>query len=189
MKQFKFISLRKSNSYILLCILLLFSFTSTTLYASELPPIESPSAEAPATEEPYNVTPADGIYYVTSSGGLNVRQGPSIQYDIIGNLPYGEKITITGTVNNNWFEISYEDTNGYIFSKYVSTEAPTTLPAETEEVPETPETALDEIPIEQGTLPFISDTTMVLLLSAIIFMIVIIISTIISFFLNNHKYG
>lgn len=251
MKQFTFLFKHKSNSYIILCTLLLLFFSPTTLYAAELPttPIENiplPTEEAPdetitlipptevpedvlteellppelptvenpipenpipelppedivlpeiplpdtppTTEDAFHVIPADGTYYITSSGGLNVRSGPSIQYDIIGNLPYGEEITITGEVNNDWFEIPFQGMNGYISAKYVSTEPHMTLPLETEEIPEAPESIIEEAQIEQDVMPFISDTTMILLLLAIIAIIVVIVITVFSFFRINHKY-
>ena len=256
MKRYAFLLQHKSNSYILLCILLLFLFTaftfsSLTVYATELPtiPIESiplPTEEAPnepdadiptpteapediQTEEPISpeppaienpipappelpsdntITPIipptenttidstepfivenfDGTYYVTSSGGLNVRSGPSIQYDIIGNLPYGEEISVTGKVQNDWFEIPFQGTNGFISTKYLSAEPPSTLPVETEEIPETLESIIKEPVAEQEAVPFVSDTTMLVLLAAIIAMVLIIIITIISFFHNNQKY-
>lgn len=257
MKRFAFLLQHKSNSYILLCILLLFffkafTFSSFTVYATELPtiPIESiplPTEEAPnepdtdiltpteapeniQTEEPISpeppalenpipeapelpsdntITPIlpptenttidstesftvenfDGTYYVTSSGGLNVRSGPSIQYDIIGNLPYGEEISVTGKVQNDWFEIPFQSTNGFISAKYLSAQPPSTLPIETESIPETLESIIEEPVAEQESVPFVSDTTMLVLLAAIIAMILIIIITIISFFHNNHKYS
>ncbi len=258
MKRFAFLLQHKSNSYILLCILLLFffsafTFSSFTVYATELPtiPIESipfPTEETPnepeadisapteapedvLTEQPISPEPPtvetpipeapelppdnivapvlppkedaptpstvesfitevfDGTYYVTSSGGLNVRSGPSIQYDIIGNLPYGEEISVTGKVQNDWFEIPFQGTNGFISTKYLSPEPPSTLPVETEEIPETLESIIEEPVAEHESVPFVSDTTMLVLLAAIIAMILIIIITIISFFHNNQKYS
>ena len=78
--------------------------------APELPPqdnINIPPVEISPSEESFDVESFSGIYYITSSGGLNVRRGPSTSYDIIGSLPYGKEISITGKVSNDWFEISY----------------------------------------------------------------------------------
>lgn len=172
----------KSNSYIPLCILLLLSFSAPTLYAAE---DVTPTA---SSQESFTVEAFNGTYYVSSSGGLNVRQGPSIQYDIIGTLPYGEEITVTGSVADDWFEISYQGTNGYISAKYVSAEPLITLPIETEETPELPETIIEDTGIEQEFTPFISDTTLLLLLLAITSIIVIIVITVFSFFRNHHNY-
>ncbi|MBQ6788281.1 MAG: SH3 domain-containing protein [Lachnospiraceae bacterium] len=258
MKRFAFLLQHKSNSYILLCILLLFffsafTFSSFTIYAADLstqpiesiplpteeapnepeadiptptevpedilteetispepPAIENPIPEAPelpsdnivapvlppiddapnpSTEESFIIEEFVGTYFVTSSGGLNVRSGPSIQYDIIGNLSYGEEISITGKVQNDWFEIPFQGTNGFISAKYLSAEPPSTLPVETEDLSETLESIIEEPVAKQESVPFVSDTTMLVLLAAIIAMILIIIATIISFFHNNHKYS
>lgn len=208
MKRLAVLLPHKSNSRIFLCLLLLFifflfTFSSFTLHATELTaiPLESLPPEASNTENPTQEVPASelpldkafpvkafsGTYYVTSSGGLNVRSGPSIQYDIIGSLPYGKEISVTGKAAHDWLEIPYEGTNGYISAKYLSQEAPTTLPAEMEELPETPEPITEEPISQQESVPFVSDTAMALLLLAIVAMIIIIIITVISFFHNNHK--
>lgn len=152
-----------------------------------LPPLED--APTPSSMESFITEEFAGTYFVTSSGGLNIRSGPSIQYDIIGNLPYGEEISVTGKVQNDWFEISFQGTNGFISAKYLSAKPPSTLPAETEEIPETLESIIEEPVVEQESVPFVSDTTMLVLLAAITAMILIIIITIISFFHNNQKYS
>ncbi len=159
----------KSNSYIYLCILLLLAFSTTTLYAAE-------------TKKSFTVEAYDGTYYISASGGINVRLGPSTQYDIIGSLLYGEKITVTGKTDNGWYEIPYQGKTGYIAAKYVSSEPVSTLTFETEELPEVPETFSEEYGMEEEYSPFFSDTTVVLLLIAIIATIVAMILTVISFF-------
>lgn len=166
------------------------------LLPPELPTVDSPIPETPSTDDimipnipstdvSFTVTPTDGTYYITSSGGLNVRNGPSIQYDIIGILPYGEEIVVTGKVADDWFEISYQGKNAYISAKYVSAAPVTPLPLETEEAPET---LIDEAEAEQNVMPLIPNTTMVLLLLAIVAIIVVIVITVFSFFHNQHKY-
>ena len=152
-------------------------------------PIHSETTAIESSSEDFIVDAFDGIYYVTSSGGLNVRSGPSIQYDIIGSLPYGEQISVTGKVQNDWFEIFFQETYGYISAKYLSVDPPSTLPLENEEIAETLENISEEPVPPQETIPFVSDTTMVLLLFAIVTMLIIIIITVISFFHNNHKYS
>ena len=162
----------------------------------EILPTESPVfSEEPATEsiveaskEEYVVESFEGTYYVTSSGGLNIRSGPSIQYDIIGNLPYGEQISVTGKVQNDWFEIFFQETHGYISAKYLSKDQPSTIALETEELSETIESITEESAHELDKTPYVSDTTIILLLFAIASMIIIIIITVISFFHNNHNY-
>lgn len=163
------------------------SETSESNPPEESIPLESLDIEA--STEAFQVEAFDGIYYVSSSGGLNIRSGPSIQYDIIGNLPYGEQISVSGKVQNNWFEIPFQETYGYISAKYLSVEPPSTLTVETEEITENLENIFEEPVPEQENIPFVSDTTILLLLFAIAAMLIIIIITVISFFHNNHKYS
>lgn len=244
MKKITFLFQPKSNSYISLCILLLFYFSSVTLYAAEdstvpientaqmteeatiepslpnipenttipetptlapptlesplpelstqdaiLPDIPNESVNPPASsEENFTVEDFTGTYYISSSGGLNVRRGPSTQYDIIGNLPYGEEINVTGKTNNDWYELPYQGTIGFISAKYVSTEPVSPILFETEEIPETPETIIEENTTEQEFTPFFSETPLILLFIAIVAILIIIMITIYSFFRNNHSY-
>ena len=154
---------------------------SQTAILQEPPTIESPN-------EAFLIESFDGLYYVTSSGGLNVRSGPSIQYDIIGNLPYGEQISVTGKVQNDWFKIRFQETYGYVSAKYLSVKQPVALTPETEAISETQEHIVEEPVPKQETISFVSDTTIILLLLAIVTMVFIIIITVISFFRSNHKY-
>ncbi len=165
--------------------------------------IETPSVDAPETLLPapdtalpdtqdsivnnFTVEPFDGTYYVISSGGLNVRKGPSKNYDIIGSLSYGKEILVTGKVESDWFEISYQGAIGYISAKYVSSEPVTANSLHTEETANTPESTSEEADTNHELTPFLDNIPMLLLLLAIIVVVILLIITVFSFFRNSGK--
>ena len=56
----------------------------------------------------------------TNSGNLNVRKDASTSSSIIGKLPNGSTVKITGKTNDGkWYRINYNSTTGYVSSDYV----------------------------------------------------------------------
>lgn len=58
------------------------------------------------------IFPANGTVR-TQSGVLNVRRAPSITSMIIGAIPNGRPVTITGALNG-WYAIDFGNTTGYV---------------------------------------------------------------------------
>lgn len=64
------------------------------------------------------VFPAEGT--VSTRGGvLNVRRAPNITSMIIGVIPNGRPVTITGALNG-WYAIDFGNTTGYVFAGNIS---------------------------------------------------------------------
>lgn len=80
--------------------------------------VEETKPEKPAV----NFTDADETVYATSS--VNVRKGPSTDYDKIGALSYGESVKRIGIGDNGWSKVIYKDQEAYISSNYLTTEKP-----------------------------------------------------------------
>jgi uncharacterized protein YraI len=79
---------------------------------------------------------------------LNVREGPGVDYDVLGILPPGANITLLGiTDDGQWLQISYEESPtgiGWVYAPYVQTSAadlPVFVPGEDENAPPLPATA------------------------------------------------
>ena len=68
-------------------------------------------------------------FYVTASK-LNVRKGSGTNYDVVYKLDKGDKVEIISHTND-WTEIKTPQGQGYVSSKYISTEKP-----ESSETPE-----------------------------------------------------
>lgn len=56
--------------------------------------------------------------------GVNVRKGPSQDYEKIGSLSAGQEITVTGVADTGWYQITYQDQTGYCSNNYLQAEKP-----------------------------------------------------------------
>ena len=69
----------------------------------------------------YTYTNLNEEMYVTTS--LNVRSGPSADYDVIGSLKYSDKAKIIGQCNETgWYKINFKNSDGYVSNKYLTDE-------------------------------------------------------------------
>lgn len=163
--------------------------------APDVTPAPSPNTNTNAPvkelpEEKYDVEAFTATYYAVSKGGLNIRKGPSTDYDIIGTLAYGDSVSITGKTDNNWYQILYNNNTGYVSSKYVS-EDPVTEEIDTPEEPEQPETSSQVENTNTASsfsiLQFISQNLgLIALLLAILIIVIVIIVSAIFFFRNGN---
>ena len=58
-------------------------------------------------------------YTVNAKSGLNVRSGPGSGYSILGTLPYGTSVNVTGT-SGSWSVIQYSGKTAYVFTTYLT---------------------------------------------------------------------
>lgn len=69
-------------------------------------------------EEPeFTVTDMSATKYAKSS--VNVRKGPSSDYEKLGGLSGGQKVTVTGQADTGWYRIEYDGAEGYVSDKYL----------------------------------------------------------------------
>ena len=55
----------------------------------------------------------------TQGSRLNLRSSPSLQGQVIGNIPNGATVTVTGR-SGNWYAVIYNGQNGYVSADYVT---------------------------------------------------------------------
>ena len=71
------------------------------------PADEGISETAGETEEinlpSYEVTPLEEPTTMYSTTALNVRKGPSTDYEIVGSLKHGQDVTVTGLADTGWY--------------------------------------------------------------------------------------
>ncbi|MCB9078880.1 MAG: PKD domain-containing protein, partial [Anaerolineaceae bacterium] len=73
-----------------------------------LTPAASEEIEPPEPE-PTSTPPPPDIARLTVNTDLNVREGPGVEYDILGVLMYGQTAEITGrNADGTWWQIRYE---------------------------------------------------------------------------------
>lgn len=80
--------------------------------------VEETKPEKPAVK----FTDVEETVYATSS--VNVRKGPSTDYDKIGSLSYGDSVKRIGVGDNGWSKVIYKDQEAYISSNYLTTKKP-----------------------------------------------------------------
>ena len=78
-----------------------------------------PTYEVTALEEP-------ALMYASTS--VNVRQGPSTDYEIVGSLKPGREVTVTGQADTGWYEILYNEDKVFVSDKYLLNEKPVEEP-------------------------------------------------------------
>lgn len=83
---------------------------------------EEVSEEEEESEEPeFTVEEYDAVLFVKKA--VNVRKGPSTDYEKIGGLNKGEQIQVTGIADTGWYQIQYNGATAYVASSYLMDEA------------------------------------------------------------------
>jgi uncharacterized protein YgiM (DUF1202 family) len=112
---------------------------TTSIYPTSAVQTTAPADTTVPTEiSTTQFIPAEGYPmpgWCAANGGLHVRQTPDTNYEAIGGLKYGEKVTIVGR-EGDWYKINFKDGTAYVNAGYISlTEVfpddTTTAPAET----------------------------------------------------------
>lgn len=70
-------------------------------------------------EADYTVTDMSAVGSISTST-LNVRIGPSKDYESIGQVSSSDTIAITGQASTGWYRIDYDGEEGYISNSYVT---------------------------------------------------------------------
>ena len=64
-----------------------------------------------------SVTPIEKTMYVTAA--LNVRKGPSTDYEKLGQFSIGDSVNVTG-ITGNWYRVEYDGNVGFCFGDYLT---------------------------------------------------------------------
>lgn len=89
--------------------------------SDENAPEEVPSEESVSEEPEFTVEEHSAILFVKKA--VNVRKGPSTDYEKIGGLSKGEQIQVTGIADTGWYQIQYNGEEAYVASSYLMDEA------------------------------------------------------------------
>lgn len=69
----------------------------------------------------YTITQMEEIsMYATSA--VNVREGPSTDFERVGSLKAGQEVKVTGEASTGWYEIAYGEAVGYVSDRYLQAE-------------------------------------------------------------------
>lgn len=77
--------------------------------------LNNPNAPAPSTPS----TPSTSEPGYITGNNVRLRSGPSTSAGILGELFYGNVVTITGT-SGDWTQVIYNGQAGYVYSQYVA---------------------------------------------------------------------
>ena len=112
--------------------------TFTPMPTSTNPPLPLPTETTAATPtpaiaatepSPTEIAPPTSDAKVTVLGEMNIRSGPSTEYEVVGDAVAGEEFAITGkNEDGNWWQIDFRGESGWIYAPFV-------VAAEAEEVP------------------------------------------------------
>ena len=81
--------------------------------------VESEASEPETSEPEFTVTELNATKYATQS--VNVRSGPSTDYDKIGGLTTNQEITVNGVCDQTgWFRFDLNGTVAFVSNRYVS---------------------------------------------------------------------
>ena len=82
--------------------------------------VESEASKPETSEPEFTVTELNATKYATQS--VNVRSGPSTDYDKIGGLTTNQEVQVTGQASTGWWRIQYNGSEAYVSDKYLSDE-------------------------------------------------------------------
>lgn len=92
-------------------------------------------------DEEITVTELSATGEITSD--VNVRKGPSTDYEKIGTVRAGETVTVTGESHDGWYRIKFQGGEGFVYGKYM-TIVSTAVDAESAENADGQQEILDE---------------------------------------------
>lgn len=78
------------------------------------------------------VTPFEAAKTMYATIALNVRKGPSTDYEVVGHLAQAQAAEVTGQADTGWYQITLNGENAFVSHKYMSetkVEAPAPQPA------------------------------------------------------------
>lgn len=81
------------------------------------------SVEESVTQD-FGVIAYDSPVLMYASDTVNVRNGAGTDYDKLGRISWGTELSVLGVTDNNWYEISFGDSVGFINGDYVTSELP-----------------------------------------------------------------
>lgn len=103
----------------------------------------------------YEVTALEEPALMYASDSVNVRQGPSTDYEIVGYLHPGWEVSVIGQADTGWYEILYNEKKLFVSNEYLQSKKPAEESAP-EIVPDT-ELVSDDQPEETAEITPVTD--------------------------------
>lgn len=78
---------------------------------------ETEETETPAETPAYTVKDMTATKYAKST--VNLRKGPSSDYEKVGGLSTNQQVTVTGQADTGWYRIDYNGKEAFVSDKYL----------------------------------------------------------------------
>lgn len=65
---------------------------------------------------------AETVCTMATTAGLNLREGPSTNYEVIDTLPEGTSVEVYGMTDGGWYHVKHDDTIGYCYYRWLDFE-------------------------------------------------------------------
>lgn len=62
----------------------------------------------------------NAVNYYTTAENLNIRSGPSTQFEVIGTIPKGTRVSMIELHDHTWVKVNCRDLVGYVHKSYLS---------------------------------------------------------------------
>ncbi len=72
----------------------------------------------------YTVTSFEEPKTMYATASVNIRKGPSTDFDRIGGLRRGQEVTVTGQADTLWYEVRYGEDKAFVSNQYLQYEKP-----------------------------------------------------------------
>ncbi len=107
----------------------------------------------PPAPEPATATPEPATASVVVNSNMNVREGPSTAYNILGLANQGTRYAVTGRNNDaSWYQIDFNGRSGWVFANLVTAEAVETV-AVASNIPAPPAPTATPVPVPPTATP------------------------------------
>lgn len=107
----------------------------------------------------YTVTAFEDAKVMYASNPVNVRKGPTTDFDRVGGLTRAQEVTVTGQADTDWYEIVYGEEKAYVSDHYLQNEIPVDEPQpepaaeQAEPAAEQPQPAAESQPVAEQPEP------------------------------------
>jgi hypothetical protein len=109
---------RAANPGLKIFLTILVSILLTLGVFFGIPEIKKASAQTSTSPRSQTSATQTGTFMFVSSDALNIRKGPSIDHDIVGQLNKNTRVQILEN-SGSWWKIKYGNVEGYVNSTYL----------------------------------------------------------------------
>lgn len=127
----------------------------TTEESAEIAEAEEETEAGEPKEVTEKITPFDAPKTMYATVALNVRRGPSTDYEVVSHLSLAQAVEVTGQAETGWYQLMVDGTAAYVSDQYLSetkVEIPAPAPLQQAAATGTPTAAVAPAPAPAGVI-------------------------------------